>query len=168
LPIRCIASYLFAVPPDRHTEFGFLVARFSRRLRQAMDAEMRLIGLTEATWRPLVYVRSLGDGVRQKELASAMSIEGPSLVRLLDNLERRGFIERREDENDRRARGIHLTRAGLDLAVRAARVGNGLQKRLLGSVPAADLDICERVLESLERELEEPQQAADEPKRRKR
>ena len=97
---------------------------------------MRLIGLTEATWRPLIYVRSLGDGVRQKELATAMSIEGPSLVRLLDSLERRGFIERREDENDRRARGIHLTRAGRELAVRAASIGNALQTRLMAGVPA--------------------------------
>jgi MarR family transcriptional regulator for hemolysin len=161
------------VTPDRHTEFGLLVARLSRRLRQAVDAEMRLIGLTEATWRPLIYLRSLGDGVRQKELATAMSIEGPSLVRLLDSLERRGFIERREDENDRRARGIHLTRAGRDLAVRAARIGNGLQKRLMDSVPAADLEICERVLETLECELEERPEAApsvnvEAPKRRKR
>ena len=155
--------------PDRHTEFGLLVARLSRRLRQAVDAEMRLIGLTEATWRPLIYLRSLADGVRQKELATAMSIEGPSLVRLLDSLERRGFIERREDENDRRARGIHLTRAGRDLAVRAARIGNSLQKRLLDSVPANDLEICERVLETLEREIEERPEAAEEsPKRRKR
>lgn len=159
--------------PDRHTEFGLLVARLSRRLRQAVDAEMRLIGLTEATWRPLIYLRTLGDGVRQKELATAMSIEGPSLVRLLDSLERRGFIERREDESDRRARGIHLTRAGRELAVRAARIGNGLQKRLMESVPAADLEVCERVLETLERELEEPPQATPseniEPsKRRKR
>jgi MarR family transcriptional regulator for hemolysin len=158
--------------PDRHTEFGFLVARIARRLRQAVDAEMRLIGLTEATWRPLVYVRSLGDGVRQKELASAMSIEGPSLVRLLDSLERRGFIERREDEHDRRARGIHLTRAGRELAVRAARIGNGFQTRLLGNLPRADLDICERVLEALEREMEERLEAASSvndhlPKRRK-
>lgn len=159
--------------PDRHTEFGLLVARLSRRLRQAVDAEMRLIGLTEATWRPLIYLRSLGDGVRQKELATAMSIEGPSLVRLLDSLERRSFIERREDENDRRARGIHLTRAGRELAVRAARIGNDLQKRLLESVPTADLEICERVLETLERELEERPEAApsvsvEAPKRRKR
>ena len=101
--------------------------------------------------------------------ATAMSIEGPSLVRLLDSLERRGFIERREDESDRRARGIYLTRAGHDLAVRAARIGNSLQTRLMAAVPAADLDICERVLETLERELEEPQQAAEQPlKRRKR
>ena len=154
---------------ERHTEFGFLVARIARRMRQAVDAEMRLIGLTEATWRPLMYVRSLGDGVRQKELATAMSIEGPSLVRLLDSLERRGFIERRENETDRRARGIHLTRSGRDLAVRAARIGNVFQSRLLAGVPLADLETCERVLQTLEREMEEPSQAAEQPtKRRKR
>jgi MarR family transcriptional regulator for hemolysin len=153
----------------RHSEFGFLVARVARRLRQAVDAEMRLIGLTEATWRPLMYVRTLGDGVRQKELATALSIEGPSLVRVLDSLERRGFIERREDEADRRARGIHLTKSGRELAVRAARIGNGFQARLLAGVPLADLETCERVLDSLERQMEEPQQAGEQSsKRRKR
>ena len=139
---------------DRHTEFGFLVARIARRMRQAVDGEMRLIGLTEATWRPLMYVRSLGDGVRQKELATAMSVEGPSLVRLLDNLERRGLIERREDESDRRARGIHLTRAGRELAVRAARIGVSFQSRLLSGVPDADLEICQSVFDKIERELD--------------
>src|ERR1700760_1341030 len=124
----------------RQIDFGFRVARIARRLRQAVDAELRVLGLTEATWRPLVYVRRLGDGVRQKELATALSIEGPSLVRLLDNLERRGLIERREDENDRRARGIHLTRSGRELAVRAAKIGWALQDRLLASVPSADLE----------------------------
>ncbi len=154
---------------DRHTEFGFLVARIARRMRQAVDAEMRLVGLTEATWRPLMYLRTLGDGVRQKELATALSIEGPSLVRVLDNLERRGLIERREDESDRRARGIHLTRAGRELAVRAARIGASFQTRLLNGVPTADLETCERVLETLEREMEEPSQTAEQPsKRRKR
>jgi MarR family transcriptional regulator, transcriptional regulator for hemolysin len=147
-------------PPPHNIDFGFRVARIARRLRQAVDAELRLLGLTEATWRPLVYVRRLGDGVRQKELATALSIEGPSLVRLLDNLERRGLIERREDEADRRARGIHLTKAGHDLAVRAAKVGNEIQARLLANVPADDLQACLQVLSLIERELEERQEIA--------
>ena len=158
--------------PTKHIDFGFRVARIARRLRQAVDAELRAYGLTDATWRPLAYVGKLGGGVRQKELATALSIEGPTLVRLLDNLERRGLIERREDESDRRARGIHLTRAGRELAVRAARIGVSFQSRLLSGVPAADLETCERVLETLEREMEEPQRTASSPdelpKRRKR
>src|SRR3982751_6048358 len=119
----------------KQIDFGFNIARLSRRLRQAVDAELHAFGLTDATWRPLAYVGRLGGGVRQKELATALGIEGPSLVRQLDNLERRGLIERREDESDRRARGIHLTRAGRELAVRAARIGAGFQTRLLNGVP---------------------------------
>jgi MarR family transcriptional regulator for hemolysin len=143
------------MPTAKQIDFGFSVARVARRLRQAVDAELRAFGLTEATWRPLVYVRRLGDGVRQKELATALSIEGPSLVRLLDNLERRGLIERREHESDRRVRGIHLTRSGRELAVRAAKVGGEIQARLLANVPPAELAACQRVLASIERELEE-------------
>lgn len=140
--------------PAKHIDFGFRVARIARRLRQAVDAELRTFGLTEATWRPLAYVGRLGGGVRQKELASALSIEGPTLVRLLDNLERRGLIERREDETDRRARGIYLTRAGRELAVRVAKVGTEVQARALARVPAADLETCQRVLNQIERELD--------------
>jgi MarR family transcriptional regulator for hemolysin len=93
--------------------------------------------------------------VRQKELATALGIEGPSLVRLLDSLERRGLIERREDESDRRARGIYLTQAGHDLAVRVAKVGTEIQLRLLASVPPEDLEICQRVLAQIEHQLDE-------------
>src|ERR1043165_4104286 len=103
------------LPSPLITDFGFRVSRIARRLRQAIDAELSSFGLTEATWRPLAYVGRLGAGVRQKELAAALGIEGPSLVRLLDSLERRGLIERREDESDRRARGIYLTQAGHDM-----------------------------------------------------
>lgn len=138
----------------KHIDFGFRVARIARRLRQAVDAELRVYGLTEATWRPLAYVGKLGGGVRQKELAGALSIEGATLVRLLDNLERRGLIERREDETDRRARGIYLTRAGRELAVRVAKVGTEIQMRVLASVPPAELEICLGVLDKIEKELE--------------
>ena len=65
--------------PAKHIDFGFRVARIARRLRQAVDAELRAYGLTEATWRPLAYVGKLGGGVRQKELASALSMFGRAM-----------------------------------------------------------------------------------------
>ena len=109
LPIPSVHQAICFPPGSaQHTDFGFIVARIARRLRQAVDAELRLIGLTgKRRGGRSLDVRWLGDGVPQKELATAISVEGPSLVRLLDNLERRGLIERREDESDRRARGIH-------------------------------------------------------------
>ena len=136
------------------SEFGFRVARIARRLRQAVDSELGAYGLTEATWRPLAYVGRLGDGVRQKELAAALGIEGPSLVRLLDSLERRGLIKRREHEGDRRVRGIYLTPPGRELQRRVLRIGDNIVQRLLAASHPDDLEACNRLFGAIERALD--------------
>ncbi|HUN52904.1 MAG TPA: MarR family transcriptional regulator [Candidatus Sulfotelmatobacter sp.] len=141
-------------------DFGFRVSRIARRLRQAIDGELGAFGLTEATWRPLAYVGRLGDGVRQKELATALGIEGPSLVRLLDNLEGRGLIERREDGSDRRVRGIHLTASGRALAARVSSVSAGIQRRLLLGLAPDDIAAFQRILQTIERALDAPVEIA--------
>src|SRR5262245_4219007 len=138
------------------SEFGFRVARIARRLRQAVDSELGAYGLTEATWRPLAYVGRLGDGVRQRELAAALGIEGPSLVRLLDSLERRGLIERREHEGDRRVRGIYLTPPGRELQRRVLRISDSIVQRLLAPAQPDDLEACERVFNIVEHTLDGP------------
>jgi MarR family transcriptional regulator, transcriptional regulator for hemolysin len=148
------------IVPER--EFGFRVARIARRLRQAVDSELGAYGLTEATWRPLAYVGRLGEGVRQRELAAALGIEGPSLVRLLDNLERRGLIERREQRGDRRVRGIYLTPPGRELQRRVLRISDNIQQRLLAAADPHDLEACDRVFSIIERALEEPARTAKE------
>ena len=86
----------------------------------------------------------------------ALECEEAAMVRRCEEMRHiLRLIERREDETDRRARGIHLTRAGRDLAVRAARVGMSIQKRLLATVPGKDLEACQRALTLVERQLEE-------------
>jgi MarR family transcriptional regulator for hemolysin len=98
--------------------------------------------------------------VRQKDLAAALGIEGPSLVRLLDGLERRGLIERREDGADRRARGIHLTHDGRELQKRVARTSATVQRRVLSAVEPDDLAACDRVFRAIEKALDEPVRGA--------
>lgn len=77
-----------------------------------MEAELSTAGLTDATWVPLVHLNETGGGITQKELAGLVGVDGSSLVRVLDILEREGLIERRRDESDGRARLIHLTPQG--------------------------------------------------------
>lgn len=124
-----------------------------------MDSELAAYGLTEATWRPLAYVGRLGAGVRQSELAAALGLEGPSLVRLLHNLERRGLIERREHKSDRRARGIHLTSSGRELQRRVISISDHVQQRLLSAASVADLAACGRLFSLIERAIEQPYRA---------
>lgn len=136
--------------------FGFRLAYIARRLRQAVDDELRAYGLTDATWRPLAYVGRLGEGVCQRELAEGLGIQGPSLVRLLDALEQRGLIERREQEDDRRVRGIYLTQSGRKLQRRILRISDSIQERVLGSTHADDLAACMRLFDYVENVLDQP------------
>lgn len=107
------------------------LAIMTRRWRQVLDREFRSAGLTDATWRPLLHLYHLGDGTHQKELAAAVGIEGPSLVRLLEALIARGLIERRQDSLDRRAKQLFLTAEGHALVDRIQETVAALESELL-------------------------------------
>ena len=94
------------------TAFGMSFLDLAHKVRRRFDSELRPLGLTHATWRTLYFVSGSVDGLMQKDLALAIGIEGPSLVRLLDNLEADGLIERRVAQEDRRGKTVHLTPAG--------------------------------------------------------
>ncbi|MFC7692871.1 MarR family transcriptional regulator [Paeniroseomonas aquatica] len=78
-------------------------------LARSAGCEDRRFGLTEARWLALLALARGGDGMTQKDLAQRLLIEGPTLVRTLDWLERQGLVERRESTQDRRAKTLHLT-----------------------------------------------------------
>ncbi|CCG39629.1 Putative regulatory protein, MarR [Magnetospirillum molischianum DSM 120] len=96
-------------------DFGYRLVILARRWRAAIDARLHAAGLTDATWRPLIYLHRMGDGTRQKELAASLGLDCSAVVRLLDLLTARGLVERREDPADKRAKTLHLTDEGRSL-----------------------------------------------------
>ena len=51
--------------------------------------------------------------------------------------------------------------------MRVAKIGTELQLRLMASVPAEDLETCQRVLATIERQLDESMGVAEEPSKRR-
>ncbi|MEX0603307.1 MAG: transcriptional regulator SlyA [Marinobacter sp.] len=123
-------------------QFPFAVARVTRRWRKLLDERLKDLGVTQARWTTMVYLQRGGEGLTQRELASLMAIENPTLVRLLDSLEEQGLIQRRLCQNDRRARRLHLTEAGEsfmdDLNARAKK----LRDEMLEGVNESDIDVA--------------------------
>ena len=101
----------FADSPSRD-RLGFLMVTLTRQWRRFVEEQLAANGLTDATWTPLLHLRAWGDGVTQKELAERVGLDGSSLVRLLDILEGKGWVERRADPADRRSKRIFLTEQG--------------------------------------------------------
>src|ERR1700759_2116248 len=95
--------------------FGALLSRAYRQWRRAADLRLQPYDLTEATWLPLIRIARAPTPPRQKDLAASLFVDNSSVVRLLDNLETAGLVERKEGE-DRRAKIIKLTSRGRSIA----------------------------------------------------
>jgi MarR family transcriptional regulator for hemolysin len=128
----------------------FHLAHLTRRWRQVLDSEVQASGLTDATWRPLLHLHLLGNGIRQKELAASVGIEGPSIVRLLDTLVAKGLVERSEDATDRRAKQLALTPAGRSLVARIREIVMSLENELLAPFNDAEISLLADIILRLE------------------
>lgn len=120
-----------------------------RRWRKLAQVALADHDISQARASALVWVHRLGGGVRQITLASYIGIEGTSLVRLLDELGASGFLLRKDDPKDRRAKTIWLTPAGVRLAEEAEKVLAELRDRVLAGVDPSDIDAALRVFAAL-------------------
>jgi len=121
-----------------------------RQWRRVVDLALSSYGISEAAAAPLLWIGRLGGGVRQVALANYVGIEGPSLVRLLDQLESMDLVIRKDDPTDRRAKGLWLTPEGEVLAARMEDALDELRGNILGNVDPADLEAAVRVLKAFE------------------
>lgn len=100
---------LRAMPPEDDSQnFGILLHDVARMMRVAYDRRMKTLGLTRSQWWVLNKLY-FNEGISQSELAALLDIEKPTLGRLLDRLEEKGWVTRMPDATDRRTKRVHLT-----------------------------------------------------------
>jgi MarR family transcriptional regulator for hemolysin len=128
-----------------HSRFFDALTHANRRLRALFDARAKGLGLTLSRARALMRLAER-DGVSQSALAETLGIEQPSLVGLIDGLEKKGFVERRVDPDDRRSRRVYLTPAGQKSAAEIVDFTMRLRAQVLKGVDPDDLAAAIRVL----------------------
>ena len=138
-----------AVAKDARARLAPLIAHVAREWRRAVDGRLQVYGLTEATWLPLLRIARSETPMRQNELAASLSLDGSSVVRLLDALEDAGLIERCKDRADRRAKSLALTPRGRRTVDQVERVSLEIRNAVLGEVSDEDLGRAFRLLESV-------------------
>lgn len=103
---RNAAASAPAAPPP---SLGFLLSDAARLLRRRFDQKVRHLGLTRAQWQVLAHL-ARNEGINQAGLADLLDVEPITLCRLADRMEEGGWLERRPDPGDRRARRLFMTR----------------------------------------------------------
>jgi MarR family transcriptional regulator, transcriptional regulator for hemolysin len=94
--------------------FGFLLKETSRLYVQRFEQRAGALGLTLSQCKALIYLADQ-EGISQVQLAELTELEPMTLVRVLDRMESDGWLERRNDPADRRARRLYLKPKGKPL-----------------------------------------------------
>lgn len=129
-----------------HEQFGGQLSETARAWRNKLDQRLRPLGLSQAKWMAILYLSKQGEGLMQRELANLLGIEGASLVGLLDRMAQDGWIERRENPEDRRCKTVHLTEQAHALSREIKAIAGTLRRELLEGLSAEEIESCVRVL----------------------
>ena len=91
----------------------------------------------------------LEDGLRLTDLAARAGMTAQSMGELVDDLEGKGYLERRPDPDDRRAKRIHLTSRGRENARVAKQIIVGVEAALVERLGERHYGELRRALEAI-------------------
>jgi MarR family transcriptional regulator for hemolysin len=138
-------------PPDGQP-IGLQLANTAKTVSRAFNETLAEAGGTLPIWLILTALR--GEQWRtQAELARSLRIEGPTLTRHLDGMERTGLVLRRRDPENRRAVQVELTDEGTALHSRLRANVVAFNERLTEGLEADELNTMLELLEQLERNV---------------
>jgi DNA-binding MarR family transcriptional regulator len=100
------------LPPSRSV--GYLVRQTHRAFTRALQARIAPHGVSIGMW---FFLRALWqeDGISQRELSQRVGMMEPTTASALNNMERKGFVRRIRNRNDRRIVNVFLTERGRTL-----------------------------------------------------
>jgi DNA-binding MarR family transcriptional regulator len=120
---------------------GYAVARLFRQILAPLELEPREFALLRAV--------GASEGQSQQAIGERLQIPASRMVAFVDALEARGLLVRRQNKLDRRARALHLTKAGADLLARAFALASAHERELCAPLSDAEreqlLDLLQRV-----------------------
>jgi MarR family transcriptional regulator, transcriptional regulator for hemolysin len=133
--------------------FGFLVHDVARLFARRFNARaQRILGLTRTQCRLLGYL-ARNEGIHQTGLADLLEIKPMTLVRQVDRMERAGWIERRPDPRDRRARRLVLTDKARPVIAGIAGLSSEVRREAFAGLAAGEgdelLDLLGRIRANL-------------------
>jgi DNA-binding MarR family transcriptional regulator len=132
---------------DEPESFNDLLAIARLRWLHRMRVALAERGFDDFRRGDGAWVRILGEQpCGPGEMAELIGISPQAVTKMADSLERRGYVERRDDDADRRRVVLHLTDRGREYQQAVVEVVGILDDTFRANVPPADLEAAFRVL----------------------
>ena len=133
---------------EQRSQIGLRINVLARLMRARFDRKVASLGITRSQWQMIVVV-ARKPGVTQKTIADALEISEASAGRLIDRLCAEGMLERRERDDDRRARAVYITPRAEPLLARLAEIARDGEEAVFEGFSEDELNRFEDYLERL-------------------
>ena len=136
---------------DFEKSVSYWIGLTAHVFEQALSAELAQSGVTIRQVQVLACLALAGEDAQmyQAELAQQMAIEASTLVRVLDRMERDGWIERHDSPVDRRKKLISTTEKVKPHWAAIVEKGDQMQKRATAGIGPAELKQLKATLEKI-------------------
>jgi MarR family transcriptional regulator, transcriptional regulator for hemolysin len=111
-----------------------------RSARQIVNANLRPLNLSSAEGNILLHLLTQGHEMGQEQLVEQLDISKPAVSRALDSLEKKGFVTREQDPDDRRVHRVRLTDQAREIGPAVEQAYNQLYALAMQGISQEELD----------------------------
>src|ERR1700728_4721387 len=135
-------------PAEMAGHLGYLLKHVQLRFSELATAALAPTGING---REAAVLRAIDNPhpLAQGEIARRMGIDRTTMVALIDDLQERGLVQRRQDPDDRRKNVVGLTDAGQDITRQATRIGEQAERTFLSPLSAGEAEQFKKTLHAL-------------------
>jgi len=129
---------------------GFILVKTGRLIENRLryNFENENISITPQQWSVLTHLWN-EDGISQQKIANVFSKDKTSMTRLLNNMEKNGFILREQGIKDKRNKNIFLTERSTELKEISIKVAQETLAEIIDGVDSNNLKISKQALKEI-------------------
>jgi DNA-binding MarR family transcriptional regulator len=134
--------------PNRPGGVAFLLAQLGQHAADRFAERISALGLIPPQ-AGILRAIATEPGHSQQALSAQLGLLPSRVVAFVDDLERRGYVERRRNPDDRRLYALHLTGSGTDLMARIGAIGRAHEEEITDGLTAERRDALADTLATL-------------------
>ncbi len=137
---------------DPHESLGFHCGLTFKAFMSSVEGRLKGTGVSPAQFLALAHLVALGP-LSQSELVDRLSITKATGVRLIDRMERDGWVMRQADATDGRVKRVVPTRKAMEIWEKVSQAGREVLDQAYRGVHPSEIETVKRILERVRRNL---------------
>jgi MarR family transcriptional regulator, transcriptional regulator for hemolysin len=137
---------------DPYESLGFHCNLTLKAFVSGLEERLKGTGVSPAQFMALAHLTALG-ALSQSSLSNLLSTTPATTVRLVDRMERDGWVVRQPDPDDGRANLLVLTEEALNVWEEVSQLVRAMLQQAYRGIHPAEIEAVKRVLERVRRNL---------------